>query len=139
MGKKPLTRRGSHRNFFDGPFLFFYSFIYYFNSGLYYGVTICLVTFASGLSVVTLNLHHRGVRGVRVHPTLRKIILGYISKLVLLNFDDEEKYKQKTVKTCVLINSFLRNIWLWNNYKSLINCRYSECSYLIFYMLMLLN
>ena len=28
-------------------------------SGLYYGVTISLVTFATGLSVVTLSLHHR--------------------------------------------------------------------------------
>ena len=33
--------------------------------GLYYGVTISLVSFATGLSVVTLNLHHRGVRGQR--------------------------------------------------------------------------
>ena len=34
-------------------------------AGLYYGVTISLVSFATGLSVVTLNLHHRGVRGQR--------------------------------------------------------------------------
>ena len=34
-------------------------------SGLYYGVTISLVSFATGLSVVTLNLHHRGMRGQR--------------------------------------------------------------------------
>ena len=33
--------------------------------GLYYGVTISLVSFATGLSVVTLNLHHRGMRGQR--------------------------------------------------------------------------
>ena len=33
--------------------------------GLYYGVTISLVSLATGLSVVTLNLHHRGLRGRR--------------------------------------------------------------------------
>jgi hypothetical protein len=31
----------------------------FFLLGLYYGVTISLVSFATGLSVVTLNIHHR--------------------------------------------------------------------------------
>ncbi|XP_018024328.1 neuronal acetylcholine receptor subunit alpha-10 [Hyalella azteca] len=57
---------------------------------LYYGVTICLVTLASALSVLTLNLHHRGLRGVEVPPLARKIILGWGAKFVLLNFKDSE-------------------------------------------------
>ena len=32
-------------------------------SALYYGVSICLVTFASAMAVVTLNIHHMGLRG----------------------------------------------------------------------------
>ena len=44
------------------PPYFMKSFFY---SGLYYGVTISLVSLATGLSVVTLNLHHRGMRGRR--------------------------------------------------------------------------
>ncbi|KAA0194923.1 hypothetical protein HAZT_HAZT005347 [Hyalella azteca] len=59
-------------------------------SSLYYGVTICLVTLASALSVLTLNLHHRGLRGVEVPPLARKIILGWGAKFVLLNFKDSE-------------------------------------------------
>ena len=33
---------------------------------LYYGVSICLVTFASAMAVVTLNIHHMGLRGREV-------------------------------------------------------------------------
>ena len=32
-------------------------------AALYYGVSICLVTFASAMAVVTLNIHHMGLRG----------------------------------------------------------------------------
>ena len=60
-------------------------------TGLYYGVSICLVSFASGLSVVTLNLHHRGLRGTEVPYILRKIILGGLARLVLLRFDVERR------------------------------------------------
>ena len=77
-------------------------------SGLYYGVTISLVTFATGLSVVTLSLHHRllpivnlmmiivvilvnlvmimmislhhrGMRGTRLSPWLRSFALELLS------------------------------------------------------------
>jgi len=54
---------------------------------LYYGVSICLVSFASGLSVVTLNLHHRGLRGTEVPRIFRRIILGGLGRLVFLRFD----------------------------------------------------
>lgn len=61
------------------------------HSGLYYGVSICLVSFASGLSVVTLNLHHRGLRGTEVPYILRRIILGGLARLVFLRFDVERR------------------------------------------------
>ncbi|KAF2367533.1 Neurotransmitter-gated ion-channel [Trinorchestia longiramus] len=73
---------------------------------LYYGVTICLVTFASGLSVVTLNLHHRGLRGVGVSPLARKIILGWGAKFVLLNFKDANA-QAKVVSSKVLFKKFV--------------------------------
>ena len=55
--------------------------------GLYYGVSICLVSFASGLSVVTLNLHHRGLRGTEVPCIVRRFVLGGLARLVFLHFD----------------------------------------------------
>ncbi|XP_014216495.2 neuronal acetylcholine receptor subunit alpha-10-like [Copidosoma floridanum] len=56
---------------------------------LYYGVSICLVSFASGLAVVTLNLHHRGVRGTRVPPSVKSLVLDKLAKIVFLNFREE--------------------------------------------------
>lgn len=60
-------------------------------SGLYYGVSICLVTFASALAVVTLNLHHRGVRGTRVPGIVRSLVLDKLARIVLLNFQEERR------------------------------------------------
>ena len=68
--------------------------------GLYYGVTICLVSFASGISVLTLNIHHRGVRGIEVPKMVKKIVLGWLAKIVLLHFEDTlppEKISKKNV------------------------------------------
>lgn len=54
--------------------------------GLYYGVSICLVSFASGLAVVTLNLHHRGVRGTGVPAILKSLVLRKLGKILFFNF-----------------------------------------------------
>jgi hypothetical protein len=32
------------------------------------------------MAVVTLNIHHRGLRGSRVPPLIRTIVLGYLAK-----------------------------------------------------------
>ncbi|XP_011641758.1 neuronal acetylcholine receptor subunit alpha-9-like isoform X1 [Pogonomyrmex barbatus] len=58
---------------------------------LYYGVSICLVSFASGLAVVTLNLHHRGVRGIRVPSIVRSLVLDKLARIVFLNFQEENR------------------------------------------------
>ncbi|PBC34894.1 Neuronal acetylcholine receptor subunit alpha-7 [Apis cerana cerana] len=58
---------------------------------LYYGVSICLVTFASALAVVTLNLHHRGIRGSRVPGIVRSLVLDKLARIVLLNFQEERR------------------------------------------------
>ncbi|XP_008546274.2 neuronal acetylcholine receptor subunit alpha-7 [Microplitis demolitor] len=55
---------------------------------LYYGVSICLVSFASGLAVVTLNFHHRGVRGSKVSPLIKSVILEKLARLVFLKFSE---------------------------------------------------
>jgi hypothetical protein len=60
--------------------------------GLYYGVSICLVTFATGLSVVTLNVYHRGVRGTGVPRFVRALILGKLARLVFFQFEPRDKH-----------------------------------------------
>ncbi|OXA56019.1 Neuronal acetylcholine receptor subunit alpha-9 [Folsomia candida] len=57
---------------------------------LYYGVSICIVTFASALAVFTLNIHHRGFRGVTVPRLLRFICLKILAKVLLIQGDPEE-------------------------------------------------
>jgi hypothetical protein len=61
-------------------------------SGLYYGVSICLVTFATGLSVVTLNVYHRGVRGTGVPRLVKALILGKLARLVFFQFEPRDKH-----------------------------------------------
>ncbi|KAG7190615.1 hypothetical protein KM043_006702 [Ampulex compressa] len=58
---------------------------------LYYGVSICLVSFASGLAVVTLNLHHRGVRGTRVPGIVKSLVLDKLARIVFLSFQEEKR------------------------------------------------
>ena len=48
--------------------------------GLYYGVSICLVSFASAMAVVTLNIHHRGQRGAEVPYVIKRYVLNYLSR-----------------------------------------------------------
>ncbi|CAH1103702.1 unnamed protein product [Psylliodes chrysocephalus] len=55
---------------------------------MYYGVSICLVSFASALSVVTLNIYHRGVRGSAVPKIMRTIVLGKLAPLVFMKFEN---------------------------------------------------
>lgn len=50
-------------------------------------MTISLVSFATGLSVVTLNIHHRGMRGRELPPYMRRFIFGYLAKFLLLKLE----------------------------------------------------
>jgi hypothetical protein len=61
-------------------------------TGLYYGVSICLVSFASGMSVVTLNVYHRGVRGTGVPRMIKALVLGKLARLVFLQFEPRDKH-----------------------------------------------
>ena len=62
---------------------------------MYYGVSICLVSFASAMAVVTLNVHFRGLRGAEVPRTVKKVFLSGLARVVFMqfspNFQTEEK------------------------------------------------
>nr|XP_037279709.1 neuronal acetylcholine receptor subunit alpha-10-like [Rhipicephalus microplus] len=51
---------------------------------VYYGLSTCVVACTTALSVVTLSLHHRGSRGAEVPRGLRRLVLGFLARLLLL-------------------------------------------------------
>ncbi len=56
-------------------------------SGLYYGITIAIVSFATGMSVFTLNIHHKGTRGHEIPDIVKTICFKYIAKLMFIQID----------------------------------------------------
>ncbi|XP_014292243.2 neuronal acetylcholine receptor subunit alpha-7 [Halyomorpha halys] len=67
---------------------------------LYYGVSICLVTFASGLSVVTLNVYHRGVRGTKVPPFIKTVVLEKLATILFLQIEPRHKHTGRQRGDC---------------------------------------
>ena len=51
---------------------------------MYYGVSICLVSFASAMAVVTLNVHFRGLRGAEVPDSVKRIFLNIVPRLMFM-------------------------------------------------------
>lgn len=61
---------------------------------MYYGVSICLVSFASAMAVVTLNVHFRGLRGAEVPNSVKRIFLNIVPRLMFMSmpsFEVEER------------------------------------------------
>ncbi len=78
--------------------------------GLYYGVSICLVSFASAMAVVTLNIHHRGVRGIEVPTVVKKLVLGLLSKLVHVKFGEDFEDSTARVQRAKTVRRTLRRM-----------------------------
>ncbi|XP_064647842.1 neuronal acetylcholine receptor subunit alpha-10-like isoform X2 [Lineus longissimus] len=55
--------------------------------GLYYGITIAIVSFATAMTVFTLNIHHKGFRGKEVPDYIKKICFGFLAKILCLRLD----------------------------------------------------
>ncbi|CAH1788434.1 unnamed protein product [Owenia fusiformis] len=55
--------------------------------GLYYGITIAIVSFATAMTVLTLNIHHKGLRGKEVPPMMKKIFFGIIAKVLCIKLE----------------------------------------------------
>ncbi|CAK1602223.1 unnamed protein product [Parnassius mnemosyne] len=66
---------------------------------LYYGVSTCLVSFSASLSVVTLNISYRGVRGQPVPAVLRELVLQRLARMLFINFDTDTKGDITAVST----------------------------------------
>lgn len=58
-----------------------------FLSGLYYGVTIAIVSSATAMTVLTLNIHHKGSRGIEVPHLVKRIFFEIIAKILFIKLD----------------------------------------------------
>lgn len=55
--------------------------------GLYYGINIAIVSFATAMTVFTLNIHHKGSRGYEVPNIFRKLFFGIVAKILFIKLD----------------------------------------------------
>ena len=55
--------------------------------GLYYGLTIFIVSLATGCTVFTLNIHHKGIHGAKVPWLVRSIFLRFFGKILCMRSD----------------------------------------------------
>ncbi|RUS71038.1 hypothetical protein EGW08_021196, partial [Elysia chlorotica] len=55
--------------------------------GLFYGITIAIVSSATGMTVFVLNIHHKGQRGREVPRLAKKIFFGIVARMLFLTLD----------------------------------------------------
>lgn len=90
--------------------------------GIYYGITIGIVSTATGMTVLTLNIHHKGNKGRQIPHLVRTIFFGVFAKIFCVNLDSPACRTTKVVS--VHINQgwririseyqvMLRNIWYY--------------------------
>ncbi|ESP04297.1 hypothetical protein LOTGIDRAFT_136425 [Lottia gigantea] len=65
--------------------------------GLYYGMTIFIVSFATAMTVFTLNIHHKGARGLEVPRIIKKICFGFFAKIFCMKIESDVKTKNSNV------------------------------------------
>ncbi|GFW94767.1 ligand-gated ion channel 4 [Trichonephila clavipes] len=71
--------------------------------GLYYAVVMTLVSLATAMSVVTLNIHHRGLHGNEVPSIVKKFVFGILAKILFIRVQFPETLEtsnsaQKVIK-----------------------------------------
>ncbi|BFZ01344.1 hypothetical protein BsWGS_04383 [Bradybaena similaris] len=60
--------------------------------GLYYGITMTIVSFATAMTVFVLNIHHKGSRGREVPKIAKRIFFDGVARIffITLDLDKEE-------------------------------------------------
>lgn len=59
--------------------------------GIYYGVTIGLVSFSTAMAVITLNINNRGMRGKRVPKFVRIFFFKYMARILRTHVSPKTK------------------------------------------------
>uniref|UniRef100_A0AC35TIJ2 Neur_chan_LBD domain-containing protein n=1 Tax=Rhabditophanes sp. KR3021 TaxID=114890 RepID=A0AC35TIJ2_9BILA len=62
--------------------------------GLYYGVTIFIVSLATAMTVFTLNLHHQGVNGRQIPAFIQKLAFNYLAPILFIKIDQYHSLNQ---------------------------------------------
>ncbi|XP_041365681.1 ligand-gated ion channel 4-like isoform X2 [Gigantopelta aegis] len=63
--------------------------------GLYYGITIAVVSSATAMTVLTLNIHHKGQRGQEIPGYLRTIFFGVLAKVLFIKVDSKAQAPER--------------------------------------------
>ena len=58
-------------------------------AGLYYGITIAIVSMATGCTVLTLNIHHKGIHGGEVPALVRTVCLKFFARVFCMHRHNE--------------------------------------------------
>lgn len=81
-------------------------------SGLYFGINIVIVSLATAMTVITLNIHNQGHMGQRVPPCIRRFCFGFLAKVLCVTIqppdyhwiqDECEPVTKSTTKHLVYI------------------------------------
>ncbi|CAG2251023.1 CHRNN [Mytilus edulis] len=55
--------------------------------GIYYGITISIVSTATGMTVFTLNIHHKGHRGRQVPQLIKRLCHNFFAKILCIRLE----------------------------------------------------
>ncbi len=62
--------------------------------GIYYFITISIVSFSTFMAVITLNINNKGLRGKRLPPLVKVIFFNYVAKILGTRLIHNNKYKK---------------------------------------------
>lgn len=63
--------------------------------GIYYAVTITIVSFSTAMAVLTLNINNKGSKGRKVPRIVKVILLDYVAKILGTELSSVKKYGTK--------------------------------------------
>jgi len=86
--------------------------------GLYYGITIIIVSLATAMTVLTLNIHHRGEHGAPVPRLIQKICFDrLLSRLLCLRpFNADEQHIEQAVGACLISRVLFTPTYISSHY-----------------------
>jgi hypothetical protein len=88
--------------------------------GIYYAVTIWIVSCSTAMSVVTLNINNRGVKGKFVPRIVRIVFFDYLAKLLCVDLASNIKSKS--------INKFRRSVVAMNAFQNAMQKKTSQAN-----------
>jgi len=73
--------------------------------GLYYGFTIFIVSLATAMTVMTLNIHHHGTSGRPVPPLVRALCFGWLRRLLCLGVSGNKTHSHHPLQNIIEVHN----------------------------------